>query len=323
MKKILVIGGAGYIGSHLVQELAKTEYSPVVYDNLSTGNIESLEAKIQFVQGDVRDSKLLLKTLQDFDIKAVMHFAAASLVGDSMTNPAFYYNNNVLGMMSLLDSMRQAQVENIIFSSTCAVYGEPNEYPMSERLPTLPTNVYGRTKLACENMLADYGNAYDVKYVSMRYFNAAGASLDARIGEEHNPETHLIPLVLQTALGQRENIKIFGTDYPTKDGTCVRDYIHVLDLAEAHILGLRHLFDAGDSKIYNLGSEHGFSVKEVINLATAITGRKINCVEDERRAGDPAMLVATAQKISNELGWKQCYSDLRTIIESAWAWHSK
>lgn len=323
MKHVLVIGGAGYIGSHLVQELAKTEYVPVVYDNLSTGNRESLDSKIQFVQGDVRDSKLVLKTIQDFDIKAIMHFAAASLVGDSMINPAFYYNNNVLGMMSLLDCMRQAQVKNIIFSSTCAVYGEPNEYPMSEKLPTLPTNVYGRTKLACENMLADYGNAYGIKYVSMRYFNAAGASLDARIGEAHNPETHLIPLVLQTALGQRSNIKIFGTDYPTKDGTCVRDYIHVLDLAEAHILGLRHLFDMGDSKIYNLGSEDGFSVKEVINLAAEITAKKIDCIETERRDGDPAMLVATARKVREELGWQQRHSDLSTIIKSAWAWHSK
>jgi len=251
----------------------------------------------------------------------VIHFAASSLVGESMERPSDYYNNNVLGTLSLLDTMLECGVAKIVFSSTAAVYGEPEEWPITEDMPTAPTNVYGRTKLTIEQMLADFSRAYQLSYVSLRYFNAAGALAGGGIGEDHSPESHLIPLVLQTALGLREAVKIFGTDYPTADGTCVRDYIHVSDLADAHVKALQHLKNGGPSKVYNLGSESGHSVRQIISRAKAITGINFPVHEAERRAGDPAVLVASSARIREELGWRPSGSDLDTIIGSAWVWH--
>ncbi|MBP2652424.1 MAG: galE, partial [Firmicutes bacterium] len=256
-------------------------------------------------------------------IDAVVHFAAASLVGESMTNPGKYYTNNVVGTLSLLEAMLAADVKKLVFSSTAAVYGEPELWPITETAPVAPTNVYGRTKLMIEQILADYSRAYQLSYVSLRYFNAAGALAGGLIGEDHSPETHLLPLILKTALGQRSSIDVYGTDYPTEDGTCIRDYIHVVDLADAHVKALGHLAGGGTSRIYNLGSENGYSVSAVIDQAKQITGVDFTVKEAERRAGDPAVLVASAKKISAELGWKPRYSTLPDIISSAWNWHRK
>ena len=318
---ILVTGGAGYIGSHTVNELLYDKHSVVVYDNLSKGHSAAVPAGVQLVVGDIRDRELLARTLRENAIEAVVHFAADSLVGESMQQPSKYYHNNVLASLALLDTMRECGVDKIVFSSTAAVYGEPDKYPITEDMPNAPTNVYGRTKLVIEGMLADFARAYGMKYVSLRYFNAAGALEGGDIGEDHTPETHLIPLIIKTALGQREAIDIYGTDYPTTDGTCIRDYIHVTDLAAAHVLALKHLISGGDSKIYNLGSENGFSVRQVIETAKAVTGVDFAVREMPRRAGDPAVLVASSAKIRAEQGWKPVRSQLEDIISSACVWH--
>lgn len=318
---VLVTGGAGYIGSHTVYELTKSNFKVVVYDNLSKGHQAAVPGNAVFVEGDIRDRDKLAATFKEYNISAVVHFAADSLVGESMSHPSKYYHNNVHATLELLDTMRECCINKIVFSSTAAVYGEPSQWPITEDMPTCPTNVYGKTKLIIEGMLADFQAAYDLQYVSLRYFNAAGALAGSSIGEDHSPESHLIPLILKTALGQRETIDIYGTDYPTADGSCIRDYIHVTDLADAHVRALTHLLKLGESRIYNLGSQNGFSVREVIEKAKQITGMNITVREAARRAGDPAILVASSERIKSELGWKPQYSDLDTIIQSAWEWH--
>lgn len=318
---ILVTGGAGYIGSHVVEELKNSGFTPIVYDNLSTGHAAAVPEDVQLVEGDIHDVGFAKHIMQQFNIDAVIHFAANSLVGESMENPAKYYFNNVEGSFHLLEAMRGAGVDRIVFSSTAAVYGEPETVPIKEDSRLMPTNVYGRTKLMIENMLADYDMAYEMRYVALRYFNAAGASASGKIGEDHNPESHLIPLVLKTAQGVRRQVAIFGTDYPTADGSCVRDYVHVCDLAKAHVLALQHLLKGGTSRVYNLGSEHGFSVKEIIDSAKKITAVDFPVVEEERRAGDPAVLIASSEKIREELGWVPQHSSVEEVISSAWKWH--
>ena len=318
---VLVTGGAGYIGSHVVEELRAQGYKPIVYDNFSTGHVDAVSDEVQLIEGDIHDLNFLKHVMGEYEIDAVMHFAASSLVGESMENPGRYYYNNVAGSLGVLDAMRAAGVDLIVFSSTAAVYGEPEKYPIEEDFKLQPTNVYGRTKLIIEGMLSDYSMAYNIRYVSLRYFNAAGASLDGHIGEDHNPETHLIPLILKTAQGIRRNIAIFGTDYPTEDGTCIRDYIHVVDLAKAHVLALKYLQDGGVSKVYNLGSEQGFSVRQVIDTAKKVTGTDFTVVEEKRRAGDPGVLVASSAKIKKELNWQPEHSSMEDIIKTAWRWH--
>ncbi len=318
---ILVTGGAGYIGSHTVRELLRAGQGVVVYDNLTKGHKQAVPAGVEIVDGDIRDQDKLARTIAGHNIGAVVHFAASSLVGESMKEPSIYYNNNVAGTLALLDAMLAGGVKKIVFSSTAAVYGEPAAWPIVEDMPTQPTNVYGRTKLAIEQMLADFAAAYGLAYVSLRYFNAAGAAEDGTIGEDHSPETHLIPIILQAALGQREAVAIYGADYPTDDGTCIRDYIHVTDLADAHVKALHHLAAGGGPRIYNLGSETGFSVRQVINRAKAVTGVNFPVREEVRRSGDPAVLVASSRRIAAELGWQPRLSDLDTIIASAWRWH--
>ncbi len=318
---VLVTGGAGYIGSHAVHELLKAGHKVVAYDNLSKGHRQAVPVGAGFIAGDIRQEAILKKALIEHGIQTVMHFAADSLVGESMQDPGKYYHNNVAATLALLTAMRSAGVDKIVFSSTAAVYGEPDQWPITEDMPTCPTNVYGRTKLIIEGMLADFSMAYGLKYVSLRYFNAAGALTGAMVGEDHAPETHLVPLILKTALGQRAAIDIYGNDYPTPDGTCVRDYIHVTDLAAAHVLALEHIAAGGASRIYNLGSETGFSVRQVIERAKAVTGIDFAVRETARRAGDPAVLVASSGRIKNELGWKPVLSDLDSIIRSSWEWH--
>ena len=318
---VLVAGGAGYIGSHAVLALEKAGHKVTVYDNLATGHMESVPESDLLIEGDLLDTDFLKHVLVTYEIDAVVHFAAFSLVGESMERPEEYYRNNVLGTFSLLAAMKSAGVDKIVFSSTAAVYGEPEEWPIKETAQTTPTNVYGRTKLTVEGMLADYSRAYDLQYVSLRYFNAAGAAAGGKIGEAHTPETHLIPLVLKTALGQRKSVQIFGTDYPTADGTCMRDYVHVDDLAAAHVLALEHLSREGGNRVYNLGSETGFSVRQVIETAKKVTGVDFAVEEKPRRAGDPAVLVASSETIRRELGWQPQKSDLETIVRDAWAWH--
>lgn len=319
--KVLVTGGAGYIGSHTVYQLLAEGHDVVVYDNLSKGHEKAVPAEVLFVQGDLRDGPLLSQVLRTQEIEAVVHFAADSLVGESMTQPSKYYHNNVVATLALLDTMRECSVNKIVFSSTAAVYGEPEECPIREDMATQPTNVYGRTKLVIEGMLADFSMAYGLNYVSLRYFNAAGALAGGQIGEDHTPESHLLPLILKTALGQRPAISIYGTDYNTEDGTCIRDYIHVTDLADAHVRALGHLAAGGQSRVYNLGSEKGFSVRQVIEEAKKVTGIDFAVAQDGRRPGDPGVLIASSAKIRSELGWIPKQSDLRGIIESAWQWH--
>jgi UDP-glucose 4-epimerase len=317
---ILVTGGAGYIGSHTVRLLEQAYDQVVVYDNLSKGHRNSVKKGV-FVEGDLFDSELLSDTIKRYAISSVVHFAAFSLVGESMENPQAYYHNNVGGTLNLLDVMLANGVDKIVFSSTAAVYGEPATALITEDIPKNPTNVYGRTKLIMENAMADYSRAYRLKYIALRYFNACGADIAGDIGEDHQPETHLVPLVLQACLGKTDGIKIFGDDYPTKDGTCIRDYIHVNDLGRAHVLALKALYDGHNSDVYNLGNGNGFSVREIIEAAEVATGITISKKVVARRAGDPAVLVASSEKIKRDLNWQPEYTDIKAIINTAWHWH--
>lgn len=319
---ILVIGGAGYIGSHLVKELVKKE-RVVILDNLSTGFFKLLDSEAEFVEGNLGDESVLNDIFSKYPIRAVMHFAANSLVGESVQDPYKYYENNVAATLTLLNSMIKHNVKNFIFSSTAATYGIPNVDFIDETQPTNPINPYGRSKLMVENILEDFSQAYGLNYVILRYFNAAGAHESGLIGENHDPETHLIPIILQHLLGQRDKISVFGTDYDTPDGTCIRDYIHVTDLANAHILALQALL-TGSKRVatYNLGNGKGYSVKEVIEMCEKVAKKKANIEYADRRPGDPARLVASSTKIFNELGWKAEFN-LEQIIESAWKWHQK
>ena len=315
--RILVTGGAGYIGSVIVEELLKDGHEVVVYDNLAKGHRDSIPSAIKFVENDVLQTGRLAEALRINDIEAVIHMAADSLVGESVENPEKYYRTNVAGGLSLLEAMKEAAVKRLVFSSTAAVYGEPEKQPIEETDPTNPTNPYGATKLAFEHALRWGEEEHGIRYASLRYFNAAGAT--ERCGEWHNPETHLIPLVLQAAIGQRERVEIYGDDYPTRDGTCVRDYIHVIDLARAHVQALRVLGER--SAIYNLGcGGDGYTVRQVINVAAEVTGREIPTRVTARRAGDPALLIASSDRIRSELGWSPKFQDMHKIVESAWRW---
>lgn len=318
--KILVTGGAGYIGSHTVVELVERGNEVIVLDNLVKGHRQAV-IKGKLIEGDILDFVKLDEVFSNNKIDAVMHFAADSLVGESVVNPKKYFNSNIIGSLNLLNIMLKYNIKYFIFSSTAAVYGEPISVPIEEEHPTQPTNPYGESKLALEKILRWYDQAYGLKYVSLRYFNAAGAHYSGEIGEDHRPETHLIPIVLQTALKQREYVEIFGDDYDTPDGTCIRDYIHVTDLAIAHILALEHLVKGGESKIYNLGHGKGLSVKEIIKVAEKVTGIKIPTKIGKRRPGDPAKLIASSKKIKKELNWVPQNEDINIIIESAWKWH--
>lgn len=317
---ILVCGGAGYIGSHAVYALLKRNEEVVVVDNLVTGHSESVLGGKLYI-GDLRDEDFLDKVFSENNIEAVMHFAASSLVGESVENPFKYYENNVCGTLSLLKAMKKHGVKKIVFSSTAAVYGEPERIPIEEGDRTEPTNPYGETKLAIEKMLKWADAAYGIKYVALRYFNVAGALETGEIGEDHSPETHLIPIILQVALGKRDKVMIYGDDYPTKDGTPIRDYIHVMDLVDAHILALEKLRKENKSEVYNLGNGEGFTVKEVIEVARKVTGHPIPAEVTGRRPGDPAVLVASSEKAMKDLGWRPKYASLEEIIESAWMWH--
>lgn len=317
---ILVCGGAGYIGSHTVRLLAERGFEVCVLDNLQKGHAESVNGFKLYI-GDLRENQVLDRVFTENKIDAVVHFAANSLVGESVKEPLAYYDNNVAATMNLLSAMLRHHVDKIVFSSTAATYGEPERIPILEEDRTLPTNPYGETKLAIERMLKWCGNAYGIRSVCLRYFNAAGAMEDGSIGEDHDPETHLIPIIMQVALGKRPHISVFGDDYPTEDGTCIRDYIHVADLGDAHILALKHLLSGGESKIYNLGSGDGYSVRQIIEASRRITGKDIPEKIDPRRAGDPATLVASSDRIKSELGWNPKYT-LEDIISTAWNWHA-
>lgn len=317
---ILVTGGAGYIGSHAVAELLARGEDVVVLDNLRTGHREAVLTPCLHV-GDIADDSLLDRIFHAHDVEAVMHFAALSVVGESVCDPLAYYDNNVAGTACLLAAMKRHGVSLLVFSSTAAVYGSPTRVPLHEDDATLPTNPYGDTKLAIERMLAWCERAHGLRSVSLRYFNAAGAHPIHDIGEDHAPETHLVPLVLQTALGQRERITIFGDDYDTPDGTCVRDYIHVIDLADAHWRALQRLRQGASARVYNLGNGRGFSVREVVACARAVTGAAIDVMNGPRRAGDPPMLVASSERARNELGWEPQHGQLEDIVASAWRWH--
>jgi UDP-glucose 4-epimerase len=321
--KILVLGGAGYIGSHTVYELIDAGYEVVVVDNLVTGFKAAVHPQAKFYEGDIRDRKFIDSVFEQEDIDGVIHFAASSQVGESMIHPLKYYSNNLCGTEVLLESMVEHDIDKIVFSSTAATYGEPERIPILEEDRTYPTNCYGETKLAMEKMFQWSSRAYNLRYVSLRYFNACGAHFNGKIGEAHNPETHLIPLVLQVPNGKREKIKIYGDDYDTKDGTCVRDYIHVNDLAQAHILAMEYLAKGGKSDVFNLGNGIGFTVKEVIDVARVVTNHEIPASVEARRAGDPSILVASSDKAKHILGWKPQYNDLETIISTAWHWHKE
>ena len=320
--RLLVLGGAGYIGSHTAVELLASGHEVVIVDSLVTGYEAAVPEGASFYQGDIRDYDFLNDLFKKEAIDAVIHFAAFSLVGESVTDPLKYYENNLYGTKVLLKAMIDNGVNKIVFSSTAATYGEPENIPILEDDRTCPTNPYGETKLAMEKMMKWSANAYGLKYVSLRYFNACGAHKSAKIGEAHNPESHLIPLVLQVPNGKRESVSIYGTDYDTPDGTCIRDYIHVTDLAKAHILAVEYLMKGGESNVFNLGNGVGYSVREVIETARRVTGHPIPAVEIPRRAGDPARLVASGEKAKEILGWKPEITELEDIIRSAWAWHA-
>ena len=320
---ILVTGGAGYIGSHAVKALEERGFETIILDSLVYGHRDLIETnlKAKLVAGDINDRAFLDRLFSTTKIDAVMHFAAFAYVGESVTDPAKYYRNNVVGTLTLLDAMREHGVTNFVFSSTCATYGNPQSIPITEDHPQQPINPYGAGKLAIERVLKDYDPAYGLKSVIFRYFNAAGADPDGLFGEDHNPETHLIPLILQAAAGKRAAISVFGTDYDTPDGTCIRDYIHVTDLAQAHVLGLEYLLEHQTSQIFNLGNGSGFSVKEVVDTARQVTGKEISIEECPRRVGDPAVLIGSSTKARQMLGWEPKYADLNAIVKHAWNWH--
>ena len=319
--KILVCGGAGYIGSHMVAHLLENGHEVIVLDNFQKGHRDSILGG-KLYEGDLRDRKILDKVFMENKIDAVIDFAADSLVGESVTEPLKYFDNNVGSVISLLNAMRDYAVKYIVFSSTAATYGEPENLPIQEGDRTFPTNPYGESKLTVEKILKWCDNAYGIKYTALRYFNAAGAHFSGKIGEDHRPETHLIPIILQVALGQREKIMVFGDDYNTEDGTCVRDYVHVSDLASAHLLALLRLQKGEDSRIFNLGNGKGFSNSQVIQAVREVTGKDIKAEIAPRRAGDPATLIASSERAVEELGWKPKYDSLNSIIKSAWQWHS-
>ena len=322
---VLITGGAGYIGSHCVNQLMNQGHKVVVLDDLSTGHKELIQTP-HFVNASTADSDAVKKALHDYNIDAVMHFAAFAYVGESVTDPAKYYRNNVAGTQALLDAMRTEGVKRFIFSSTCASYGNPQYVPIDESHPQAPINPYGHSKLMVEQILKDYATAYGMQSVVFRYFNAAGADPGGKIGEWHEPETHLIPLILDVAAGRRESISILGTDYDTPDGTCLRDYIHVNDIAQAHLLGLKYLLKKfpvtgpGTFEAFNIGTGNGYSVREVIKACESVTGKSVNVVEAPRRPGDPPCLVAKADHIKEQLGWSPEYTNLEAIVETAWAW---
>jgi UDP-glucose-4-epimerase GalE len=319
-RSVLVTGGAGYVGSHAAKALAGAGYTPVVFDNFVYGHRDAVRWG-PLVEGDLGDGALLRETIRRFDIAAVMHFAAFAYVGESMAKPEIYFGNNVVNSLVLLEAMRATGVKRLVFSSSCATYGTPDRVPINEDMPQRPVNPYGETKLMTERMLHWEGIAHGLGHVALRYFNAAGADPEGEIGEHHDPETHLIPLILDAALGRRPQIDIFGTDYPTPDGSAVRDYIHVADLAAAHVLALRYLEQGGASVALNLATGQGHSVREVIAAAERVTGRRIPRRESARRPGDPAALVADPARARALLGWKPSHSDLDTLISDAWAWH--
>jgi UDP-glucose 4-epimerase len=319
---ILIVGGAGYIGSHVNKELNKHGYETVVYDNLIYGHKEAVKWGT-FEYGDLRDTSRLEQIFNTYDIEAVFHFAAFAYVGESVTNPSKYYNNNVSATINLLDVMVRHNVKYFVFSSTCATYGQPEQMPITEDMPQRPINPYGASKLMVERILEDYENAYGLHSVCLRYFNAAGDDPDGEIGEMHDPETHIIPLVLDAAIGKRDCIKVFGTDYETPDGSCVRDYIHVLDLADAHIRALEYMKKENCSNRFNLGTSNGTSVIELVDVAKKVTGVDFKVVFDERRPGDPATLIGGNKKAMEILGWEARHSDIETILKDAWNWHRK
>lgn len=318
--RILVTGGAGYIGSHVARSLAEAGFEPVVYDNLSRGHRQAA-GPFPFVHGDVGDGALLEETVRRWGIGAAVHLAADSLVGESVADPRRYFENNVGRGLALLGTLLRCEVRRFILSSTAAVYGEPEQVPIPEDHPLRPTNPYGESKAFLETVLRRYDAAHGLRFVSLRYFNAAGAHPRGDLGEDHDPETHLVPIVLQAALGERDRVVVFGDDYPTPDGTAVRDYVHVCDLAEAHVLALRALLDGTPSAVYNLGNSRGHSVREVLETARRVTGRPIPHEVGPRRPGDPAVLVASSEKIRRELGWRPRYAGLETILATAWRWH--
>lgn len=320
---VLVLGGAGYIGTHAVDQLITKGYDVAVVDNLKTGHKESLPDKARFYQGDIRDKAFMEDLFTKENIEGVIHFAASSLVGESMEIPLDYFNNNVYGTQVVLEVMEKYNVKSIIFSSSAATYGEPKVIPIEETAATNPESTYGETKLMMEKMLKWCDKAYGMRFVALRYFNVAGAKLDGTIGEDHNPESHVLPIILQTALGQREKFTIYGEDYETPDGTCIRDYVHVVDLIDAHILALEYLQAGNSSNTFNLGSSTGFSVKQMLEAAREVTGKEIPATVVSRRAGDPSTLIAASDKAREVLGWKPQYTEVNKIIESAWNWHVK
>jgi len=321
-KQILVAGGAGYIGSYMVKMLARHGYEPVVIDNLSRGHKELVVAG-KFIEGDLLDKALLQRLFSEHNIEAVFHFAALAYVGESIKYPSLYYKNNVCATWNLLDQMVRHRVPYFIFSSTCATYGEPKWLPLTENHPQNPISPYGRTKLAIEWMLEDFWQAYGLKYINLRYFNAAGADPDGEVGEWHEPETHLIPNILLSLLSENRLLEVYGNDYPTPDGTCIRDYIHIHDLCYAHLLALNYLMDGGKPDSFNLGNGEGYSIVEIIRATEKITGEKVNFEYRERRPGDPARLVGSAEKAKRILGWKPEYPEIDVIIDTAWKWHKK
>jgi UDP-glucose 4-epimerase len=322
---ILVTGGAGYIGSHAVLALKQAGYKVVIFDNLEYGHQELVKSvlDVELVVGDTRDRASLDRVFATHKIDAVMHFAAYIAVGESVEKPGMYYENNVVGTLNLVEAMRAADIHKLVFSSTCAVYGIPEITPIVEDCPFAPISPYATSKLMVENILSDFDAAHNFKSVRFRYFNASGADPMGRLGEDHTPETHLVPLVLFAAMGKREHISVYGTDYPTPDGTCIRDYIHVQDLATAHVLGLAYLLAGGDSQVFNLGNGNGYSVKEVIETAKQVTGKEIKVVYGDRRAGDPSILVGSSDRVRKVLGWNPEFPQLEDIIAHAWQWHQK
>ncbi|MGE5893483.1 MAG: UDP-glucose 4-epimerase GalE [bacterium] len=318
---ILIVGGAGYIGSHINKLLHQRGHETVVFDNLVYGH-RSFAKWGEFVLGDLADREQIRLCFRRYPIEAVMHFSSFAYVGESVADPAKYYLNNVANTLNLLEAIRESNVKMFIFSSSCAVYGVPREVPIPEVHPRQPVNPYGRTKAMVEDILIDYDLAYGIKHINLRYFNAAGADPEGELGELHDPETHLIPLAIFAALGRREDIKMFGTDYPTEDGTCIRDYIHVSDLADAHILALEHLKKTLTSDSFNLGNGNGHSVREVVDTVKRVSGKDFRVTEARRREGDPPVLVGSSEKARDVLGWVPRYQDLRSIVETAWKWHS-